>query len=78
MSRTPLLITLRKAAIIAQLCEEQRISTAKGEAVGGLHFAGEHTSLAFQGFMNGAVESGERVAREILALGARPSWSLGS
>lgn len=41
------------------------IAGAEGEAVDGLHFAGEHTSLAFQGFMNGAVESGERVAREI-------------
>ena len=43
------------------------IAGAEGEAVDGLHFAGEHTSLAFQGFMNGAVESGERAAREILA-----------
>jgi monoamine oxidase len=43
------------------------IAGAEGEAVDGLHFAGEHTSLEFQGFMNGAVESGERVAREILA-----------
>ena len=42
------------------------IAGAEGEAVDGLHFAGEHTSLAFQGFMNGAVESGERTAREIL------------
>lgn len=29
------------------------------------HFAGEHTSV-WQGYMNGAVESGERAAREIL------------
>jgi monoamine oxidase len=43
------------------------IAGVEGEAVDGLHFAGEHTSLAFQGFMNGAVESGERAAREILA-----------
>jgi monoamine oxidase len=42
------------------------IAGAEGEAVGGLHFAGEHTSLDFQGFMNGASESGERVTREIL------------
>lgn len=32
---------------------------------GNVHFAGEHTSLDFQGFMNGAVQSGERVAKEI-------------
>jgi monoamine oxidase len=39
---------------------------AEGEAVGNLHFAGEHTSLESQGYMNGASESGERVAQEIL------------
>ncbi len=32
---------------------------------GNIHFAGEHTSLSFQGFMEGAVTSGERVAGEI-------------
>jgi monoamine oxidase len=32
---------------------------------GALHFAGEHTSLDAQGYLEGAVESGERVAREI-------------
>ncbi len=31
------------------------------------HFAGEHTSIDFQGYLNGAVESGERVAAEIAA-----------
>ncbi|MFN8161116.1 MAG: NAD(P)/FAD-dependent oxidoreductase [Solirubrobacterales bacterium] len=34
---------------------------------GGLHFAGEHTSIAYQGFLEGAVESGERCAREVAA-----------
>ena len=42
------------------------IAGAEGEVVGGLHFAGEHTSLDSQGFMNGASESGERVAQEIV------------
>ncbi len=32
---------------------------------GNIHFAGEQTSLNFQGFMEGAVRSGERVANEI-------------
>jgi monoamine oxidase len=45
------------------------IAGAEREAVGGLHFAGEHTSFDSQGFMNGASESGERVAREILRRG---------
>jgi monoamine oxidase len=37
------------------------------EPEGGCHFAGEHTSIDFQGYLNGAVESGERAAGEILA-----------
>jgi monoamine oxidase len=32
---------------------------------GSCHFAGEHTSIDFQGYLNGAVETGERVASEI-------------
>src|SRR5215813_4501037 len=43
------------------------IAGAEKEPVGGLRFAGEHTRLDYQGFMNGAVESGERAAREILS-----------
>lgn len=34
---------------------------------GNCHFAGEHTSIEYQGYMNGAVESGERAAEEIIA-----------
>ncbi|MDH6141195.1 monoamine oxidase [Kitasatospora sp. GP30] len=34
---------------------------------GNVHFAGEHTSVDFQGFMNGGAETGERVAKELLA-----------
>jgi monoamine oxidase len=34
---------------------------------GRLFFAGEHTSLKWQGYMNGAVESGRRAALEVLA-----------
>ena len=33
---------------------------------GNCHFAGEHTSQDFQGYLNGAVETGERAATEIL------------
>ena len=35
---------------------------------GHLFFAGEHTSLRWQGYMNGAVESGRRAAAEVLAV----------
>jgi monoamine oxidase len=34
---------------------------------GNCHFAGEHTSQDFQGYLNGAVETGARAAGEILA-----------
>jgi monoamine oxidase len=39
---------------------------AAPELGGRLHFAGEHTSAEHLGFMNGAVDSGERVAKELL------------
>lgn len=42
-------------------------SGTEGEPVGRLHFCGEHTSEEFQGYMEGAAESGERVASEVLA-----------
>ena len=34
---------------------------------GRLFFAGEHTSIRWQGYINGAVESGRRAAAEIAA-----------
>jgi monoamine oxidase len=34
---------------------------------GSCHFAGEHTSIDFQGYLNGAVETGQRAADEITA-----------
>jgi monoamine oxidase len=50
-----------------------RFAGAEAEAVGGCHFAGEHTSIDAQGYLEGAVESGERAAREVLAgLGVIP------
>jgi monoamine oxidase len=39
----------------------------EGRRQGTCHFAGEHTSLDFQGYLQGAVETGERVAAEIAA-----------
>jgi monoamine oxidase len=44
----------------------------EGERAGHVYFAGEHTSIDWQGYLNGAVESGRRAAGEVLAsLGAR-------
>jgi len=51
-----------------------RFAGAEGERSGNCHFAGEHTSIDSQGYLNGAVESGERAAREVAAdLGLRAS-----
>jgi monoamine oxidase len=44
-----------------------KFAGSEREAEGNCHFAGEHTSIDFQGYLNGAVESGERAAGEILA-----------
>lgn len=38
----------------------------EAEREGNFFFAGEHTSREWQGFLNGAVETGERAAREVL------------
>ena len=36
--------------------------------VGGIHWAGTETAIHWMGFMDGAVRSGERVAKEVLAV----------
>ncbi|MBK5212829.1 MAG: FAD-dependent oxidoreductase [Flavobacteriaceae bacterium] len=41
------------------------ISGLEMEAVGNFYFAGEHCSEDFQGFMNGAAETGRRVAEKL-------------
>ena len=40
---------------------------------GNAHFCGEHTAVNFQGFMNGAVATGEAAAREVLGQHAAAS-----
>ncbi len=42
-----------------------RFAGIEGVPEGNAHFCGEHTSIDSQGYLNGAVETGERVAREI-------------
>jgi monoamine oxidase len=38
----------------------------EGRQEGAAHFCGEHTSIDFQGYLNGAVETGERAAGEVI------------
>ena len=40
---------------------------SEGRQEGNAHFCGEHTSIDFQGYLNGAVETGERAAAEVIA-----------
>lgn len=42
------------------------ISGQEGERVGNMLFAGEHCSIDFQGFMNGAAQTGRLAARQVL------------
>ena len=56
MARTPL----------ARRIEDAYADVAERPRQGNCHFAGEHTSQDFQGHLNGAVETGERAANEIL------------
>ena len=44
-----------------------KFAGAEREQSGACHFAGEHTSVDFQGYLNGAVESGERAVGEVLS-----------
>ncbi|MFZ1024702.1 MAG: NAD(P)/FAD-dependent oxidoreductase [Limnoraphis robusta] len=46
--------------------EFTRFYGVEGERFGNLFFAGEHTSLEYQGFMEGGCETGELVASDIL------------
>ncbi len=39
----------------------------EGEREGNVFFAGEHTSIDSQGYLNGAIETGKRAAHEVLA-----------
>jgi monoamine oxidase len=49
----------------------------EGERAGNVHFCGEHTSLDFQGYMEGGAETGALVALEILTdLGLPPPAQL--
>lgn len=45
----------------------QLFAGAEGERSGNCHFAGEHCSIDFQGYLNGAVVTGQDAAAELLA-----------
>jgi monoamine oxidase len=49
-----------------------RFGGAESEPEGAVHFAGEHTTQDYQGYLNGAVFTGQRAASEVIdALGRR-------
>jgi monoamine oxidase len=44
-----------------------RFAGVEREPQEGVHFCGEHTSIEAQGYLEGAVETGERAANEIIS-----------
>lgn len=50
-----------------QVGQYTRFAGIEGVQEGGVHFCGEHTSVDAQGYLEGAVETGERAAAEVLA-----------
>jgi monoamine oxidase len=55
---------------------DPRLRDCLTRPAGRVVFAGEHTAMRWQGYMNGALESGMRAAAEIRALRAYPSAEL--
>lgn len=51
------------------LGEMRDLHQVRRRAEGRVHFAGEHTSKLWLAWMNGAIETGERAANEIIAVG---------
>jgi monoamine oxidase len=50
-----------------QIGQYTRFAGIEGEQEGNAHFCGEHTSVDAQGYLEGAVESGERAAAEVIS-----------
>ena len=50
------------------------IAGAEGLPVGNLFFAGEHCSYDFQGYMNGAAQSGADTAKAVMAKVSGSAW----
>lgn len=50
-----------------QVGQYTKFAGIEGVQVGNAHFCGEHTSIDAQGYLEGAVETGERVAAEVRA-----------
>jgi monoamine oxidase len=50
-----------------QVGQYTRFAGVEGEPEEGVHFCGEHTSIDAQGYLEGAVETGQRAADEIIS-----------
>jgi monoamine oxidase len=50
-----------------QVGQYTRFAGIEGESEGAVHFCGEHTSVDAQGYLEGAVETGERAADEVIS-----------
>jgi monoamine oxidase len=50
-----------------QVGQHTRFAGIEGAQEGNAHFCGEHTSIDAQGYLEGAVETGQRAASEVVA-----------
>ena len=66
--QSPLLSSATHAPYLTSLHVRFWVCEAESECKGNLLFAGEHTSADYAGYMEEAVESGNRVAKELFAL----------
>ncbi len=56
----------RRLRVLRPAVSRRRFASALARPWGRIFFAGEHTSIRWQGYMNGAVETGLRAAEEVL------------
>ena len=70
MARTPLASRVQQLALSRRQYykpgQYTRFEGAEPDISGACHFAGEHTTQDFQGYLQGAVFSGQRAAGEVL------------
>jgi monoamine oxidase len=60
-------LTVSAATVIGRSGQYTRFAGVEREPQEGVHFCGEHTSIDAQGYLEGAVETGERAADEIIS-----------
>ena len=61
------ILTVSAATATGRWVNIPALPVSEREPHEGVHFCGEHTSIDAQGYLEGAVETGERAADEIIS-----------